>query len=268
MVENNRKANYEAMEFAKSYGADEIVVYDQEFQSYDYLKGFTYIGHQSKRRGFVRPRNELLDWFYESDYDYAFWIDANEKVSPTSMNEVETLFNAMRNGLETNAIVATMGIQISAERIAAKKRKDYKDSVYLLRSKKGYEWMHGLVIRNFKKYYGVGVYIDERCNPYKGTSEDIYFIRLLRRLFECQLCPTLIVSKPSNKTSTWMSKESGYDYPPVDIPIVDEYIKQNLPSFKGVKGVSVPDCVRLERVKTESLLDIKSYKPRAKKEKK
>ena len=40
MAENNRKANYEAMEFAKTYGADEIVVYDQEYQLQDYRKGF------------------------------------------------------------------------------------------------------------------------------------------------------------------------------------------------------------------------------------
>lgn len=260
MVDNNRKANYEAMEFAKSYGADEIVVYDQEYQQQDYHKGFTYIGHQEKRQGFVKPRNELLRWFYESDYDYAFWIDANEKVSTTCINEVETLFCALRHGTEVNCMMATMGIQISAERILAKKRRDYRKSVYLLRSKKGYEWFHGLIIRNFKKYCGTEIYIDERCDPLTGLSEDVYFPRLLRNLFECQLCPTLVVSKPANRTSTWMNDKKNYDYPVIDLPMLDEFIKQNLPKYKGIKGVAVPDCMRLERVNTESLMYIKPYR--------
>jgi len=265
MVENNRKANYEAMEFAKTYGADEIVVYDQEFKQEDYFNGFTYIGHQRHRQGFVKARNELLRWFYNSDYDYAFWIDANEKVSTTCINEVETIFCALRNGLEANCIVATMGIQVSDERIKAKKRKDYFTKVYLLRSKSGYHWMHGLTMRNFKKAYGAEVYIDERCDPRKGTSEDTYFIRLLRRLFECQLCPTLIVSKPSNKMSTWMENKDSYDYPRIDYPILDEYIRENLPKYKGLKGVKVPDFVCLERKNTQSLSYIKPYRAKRRK---
>ena len=260
MAENNRKANYEAMELAKTYGADEIVVYDQEFEPQDYRKGFTYIGHQERRQGFVKPRNELLRWFYESDYDYAFWIDANEKVSTSCLNEVETLFSALRNGLEVNCVMATMGIQISAERILAKKRKDYFNSVYLLRSKKGYEWFHGLIIRNYRKYYGAEIYIDERCDPLTGLSEDVYLPRLLRNLFECQLCPTLILSKPSNKTSTWMNEKKNYDYPVIDLPVLDEFIRQNLPKYEGIKGVAVPDCMRLERVNTQSLSYIKPYR--------
>ena len=260
MADNNRKKNHEAMEFAKTYGADEIVVYDQEYQQSDYRKGFTYIGHQKKRQGFVKPRNELLRWFYESDFDYAFWIDANEKVSTACINEVETLFYALRHGLEINCMMATMGIQISAERIMAKKRKDYFNSVYLLRSKKGYEWFHGLTIRNYRKYYGTEIYIDERCDPLTGLSEDVYFPRLLRHLFECQLCPTLILSKPSNKTSTWMNDKKNYDYPVIDLPILDEFIRENLPKYKGIKGVAVPDCMRLDRVKTESLSYIKPYR--------
>lgn len=260
MAENNRKANHSAMEFAKNYGADEIVVYAQEFQPQDYRDGFTYIGNEEKRQGFVKPRNELLHWFYESDCDYALWIDANEKVSLSSINELETIFGALRNGLEINCMLSTMGIQISAERILAKKRSDYKNSVYLLRSKKGYEWFHGMINRNYKKYYGAGIYIDERCDPLVGLSEDVYLPRLLRRLFECQLCPTLILSKPSNKTSTWMNEKGSYDYPPIDLPALDEFIRENLPKYKGIKGVPVPDCMRLERAQTESLMYIKPYR--------
>lgn len=260
MTDNNRKANYSAMEFAKTYGADEIVVYAQEFKPEDYKDGFTYIGNKETRQGFVTPRNELLKWFYESDYDYAFWVDANEKVSTSCINEIDTVFAALRNGLEINCMLATMGIQISAERLLAKKRKDYKNSVYLLRSKKGYEWFHGMINRNYKKYCGVEIYIDERCDPHTGLSEDVYLPRLLRRLFECQLCPTLILSKPSNKTSTWMNGKGSYDYPPIDLPKLDEFIGENLSRYKGVKGVSIPDCMRLERVNTESLLYIKPYR--------
>jgi len=66
MLDNNRQANFRAMRFAlDNYkNIDEFVIYDQEHQEGDFIRGFTYIGHQPKRQGFVKPRNELLKWFY------------------------------------------------------------------------------------------------------------------------------------------------------------------------------------------------------------
>lgn len=268
MLDNNREANFKAMNYAlENYkNIDGYIVYDQEHKESDYIRGFTYIGHQPKRQGFVKPRNELLKWFYNSDYDYAIWIDANETISPSTLNDLNTLTTALKHEvIDSNCIFATLGIQISQERMFAKQRKDYFDSVFVIRNKKGYEWLHGCIIKNFKKYYDTEIYIDERCDPWQGTSEDVYFSRLMRRLFCCQLCPTITVNKPSNKTSTWMNNASGYSYPPIDRPIVDTYIEENMHKYQHLQRGKIPNVVRLSRLKDETLGYLKPYKARKKK---
>ena len=267
MLENNRKANYDAMQYSKeNYGLDEYVVYDQEFEERDYKEGFTYIGHQEKRQGFVKPRNELLKYFYNSDADYAVLIDANEKITQSSLNDFSTVINALKTGeLEVNAIHTTMGIQISAERMAAKQSKDYFHNVYLIRSKKGYEWLHGYIIKNFKKYYDKEIYIDERCDPLKGISEDIYLPRIIRRLFPVQLCPTIVASKPSNKASTWMQGNSNYEYPPIDFPYIDQLVKENYEKIGDIVAKPIENVVKLKRVKDDNLQYLQPYKARKKK---
>ena len=264
MLDNNRKANLEAMQYAlDNYSIDEFVCYDQEFKEGDYLKKYNYIGHQKERQGFVIPRNELLKYFYNSDYDYAFLIDANEKITQSSLNDLETIFEALKTDkIRSNAILTTMGIQISAERMIAKQRKDYFNSVYLLRNKKGYEWIHGLIILNYKKYFNKEIYIDERCNPKTGIVEDVYFVRTLHRLFECQLCPTIVASKPSNKTSTWQQNANSYDYPITDNPTIDKMIKENLKNI-NIKGYEIDNIIRLDRIKDNNLQYLKKYKSRS-----
>lgn len=267
MLENNRKANMDAMKYAlENYAVDEFVVYDQEFQESDYIEGFTYIGHQKERQGFVKPRNELLKYFYNSDADYALWLDANEKVSQTSLNDLATIIaNLKEEKISSNVILSTLGIMISQERIFAKKRKDYFDNVYLIRCKKGYEWFHGMFMKNFKKYFNHEVYVDDRCDVWKGTNEDVYFIRLLHRLFECQLCPTIIMTKPSNKTSTWMQNEDNYNYPVADLPVIDAYIKENVEKYySDIIGDKINNVEKLDRIKDENLQYLKKYKPRKK----
>ena len=267
MLDNNRQINFKAMEFAKKhYPLDEFVVYDQEFLESDYKEGFTYIGHQDKRQGFVTPRNELLKYFYNSDADYAFWFDANETVSTPTLNDAVTVLKAIKdNIIDVDAIFSTLGIWVSQERIVAKKREDYHDNVWLTECRKNYNWMHGLLIKNWKKYYDMEVYIDSRCDPRVGSSEDVYFARLIQRLFNCYLCPTITMNKPNNKASTWMANESGYSYPPVDYAKVDEYISEIIDSYKKVRKVIVPNELIVPRVEDyrETLRD---YIPRTQKE--
>ena len=68
------------MEYGKThYPVDEFIVNDQEFMPQDYKPGFTYIGKHKERQGFVKGRNQLLEYFYNSDADYAIWMDAMER---------------------------------------------------------------------------------------------------------------------------------------------------------------------------------------------
>lgn len=266
MLENNRKANHAAMAYAKDYyPVDEFIVNDAEFLPDDYREGFTYIGHHAERQGFVKTRNQLLEYFYNSDADYAIWMDANGKVSKSTLNDFVSIVNAIKEGkVPVDVIYSTLGINISGERIAVKKLPDYNDSVYLVKFKSGYEWMHGLIMKNFKKYYGEEVYIDERCDPRKGTSEDIYFAKMLRERFDYRLAPTVVVTKPSNKTSTWVADKSGYKYPKPDYATVDGYIKENLTRQPPLAHVKTSNTIIISREETYKCW-LKPYKPKPKK---
>lgn len=266
MLDNNRKANHKAMQYAKEhYRVDEIVVNDQEFDESDYREGFTYLHRTyTPRAGFVNTRNELLKYFYNSDADYAVWMDANGKVTKSSLNDFDTVLSlALMGDLEVDVIYSTLGINISGERIQAKKMPDYMKNVYLVNFKSGYDWLHGMMMVNFKKKYGEEHYIDERCDPRKGTSEDIYLARLFKRLYNVRLCPTITISKPSNKTSTWVADKGGYKYPPVDNPTVDAYIDEYLKS----KEIKPHDKTGKTYKYPRTMLGIsllKPYKPKAK----
>nr|DAH56628.1 MAG TPA: synthase [Caudoviricetes sp.] len=267
MLPNNRQANHKAMQYAReNYDVDEFVVNDQEFEASDYVEGFKYLhGTYTQRGGFVKTRNELLSYFYNSDADYAIWMDANGRVTKSSLNDLDTLIQAAKAGNFVGDVVySTLGINISGERIDAKKMPDYMDNVYLVNFKGGYDWLHGMMMVNLKKKYGEEHYIDDRCDPRKGTSEDIYLARLFKRLYDVRLCPTITVSKPSNKTSTWVADKSGYKYPPVDNKTVDAYINEYLkandikPHDKTHKTYKYPRTAR-------NISYLKPYKPKPKK---
>lgn len=270
MTDNNREVNKKAMEYAKQYysGIDEFVVNDQEFKPEDYLDGFTYIGHHDKRIGFVAARNQLLDWFYTSEYDYAVWMDANAKVSQSTLNDFITVVEAAKAGeLKPDVVISTLGLMIYQERIFAKQMKDYFDNVHLVKFDAdagiGYHTMHCMFMSNFAKKYNMPVYIDYRCDPKQGTSEDTYFIRICKRLFNCRMCPTIIVTKPSNKTSTWVSDKKGYDYPPVDFKLLDKYISLTLETLKYTSKEQDDmnyTLIRKEPYKSQ----LQAYKPRTK----
>lgn len=232
MLENNRKVNNIAVDFAlEHYTVDMIAINDQEFKDYDYREDdrIQYIGRHPERRGFVNGRNDLLRWFYNSDYDWAVWLDGNAKITKTSLNDFVTVTEAIKAGeVEVDVILSTLGIYISSARIDARRAKDHLENVKLTKVE-GTEnaWMHAMFMKNFKKEYGMEVYIHETCDPRKGLSEDVYFVQLVKRLFEVRLCPTITVSKPSNKTSTWVADKANYSYPPVDWKMISRMVKSS-----------------------------------------
>ena len=94
MLPNNRDINKKAMDSNYTHlKLDEYVVYDQCFEDKDFDDRFTYIGHAKERMGWVTPRNELLKYFYNSDFDYAFWIDDNSTVSKSIFNDLKTIID-------------------------------------------------------------------------------------------------------------------------------------------------------------------------------
>ena len=128
MLPNNRDINKKAMDSTYTHlNLDAFVVYDQCFEETDFDDRFIYIGHATERMGWVTPRNELLKYFYNSDFDYAFWIDANSTISSTCLNDVLSIFDAIRNDKlpQVDTVFGTLGMWVSQERIVLKQAEDY-----------------------------------------------------------------------------------------------------------------------------------------------
>ena len=273
MLPNNRSFNLKAMKETRDLlGLDCCAVYDQCFSDTDYteLYGFEYIAHSTERMGWVEPRNKLLEHFYNSDFDYAFWIDANSTVSKPTLNDLLTIIKAVQEDRlsDVDAIFSTLGIWVSQDRIKYKSASDYFDNVHLIptRNNKSYNWMHGLLHKNFKKYYNQEFYIDSRCDTRKGTPDDVYFARVLQKYTASYVAPTVVINKPNSKAScTWANSKGTYDYPPVLFDELDGYILENTETFGyHITNKSVLREVVLPRVETGKS-EIKPYTPRSKK---
>lgn len=228
---------------------DAWAIYDQCFHDSEYDSRITYIGHQQERMGWVISRNALLKYFYDSDYDYCFWIDANSTISKPCLNDLQTVLKAVRDGTLFNCdtIFSTLGIWCSQERMRVKKQSDFFDNVYVLpvRGGKAYNWMHGLIHKNFKKFYNQEFYIDDRCDTNIGIAEDVYFSRLLKTYTNAYLAPNICINKPNSNKSCDRNDGTGkYVYPPVEYETIDKYIIEN--SYKlGYKHIN-PNQVRKE----------------------
>ena len=267
MLENNREKNREAQKYANDNykGIDKFIVYDQCYEDGDYIDGFEYMANAKEPQGFIKSRNELLKYFYNSDYDYAVWIDGNKTISKTSMNDFLTLIDAVKNEkIDLDFIFSTIGINISSERMEIKKRPDYFKNVYLLYKIHGYGWFHGLFMKNIKKYYDDEIYMREDCDVWKGLNEDVYFAILVRMLYDTYLCPTIVVNTPSNKTSTWMCNKDSYDYPEIDYITLKEMALEESKNHKCRISDKRKNVYKLDRIKDDTLKDLKPYKKRGK----
>ena len=273
MLPNNRDINKKAISSNyEQLNLDEYVVYDQCFEITDFDPRYTYIGHANQRMGWVIPRNELLKYFYNSDYDYAFWIDANSTVSRSTLNDLLTIIDSVKKDKlsEIDGIFGTLGMWISQDRIQCKSADDFMDNVHLIPAKpnRSYNWMHGLIHKNFKKYYNQEFYIDERCDTKQGTPDDVYFSRLLRNFTNTYIAPTVIVNKPSSKAScTWSNEKGTYDYPPVLFDEVDRYIMESASknNYHAVNMLAMRKEIILPRIEDQYRSLLKPYEPRKKK---
>lgn len=265
MRPNNRAANARCMaKHRQQIGPDGVMVAAQCFEEGDYEPDVEYVVRSPEGLGFVGARNALLEAFYRSDYDYAVWMDANSWFSESTLNDVETLLDAVRCGaVGFDAVFSTLGIMADGDRQTCKTKADYFRRVHLMPAVRGNcDWMHGLVMANLRKRYGWSPLIDERCDPCKGTSEDVFFARLLKRACRCAKLPTAVVSKPAAKTSTWMSDAGAYAYPPIDHAAVDGLVDEAMagrPRF----GERYNGGIVFDRLQTDSIADLRAYVPRS-----
>lgn len=246
---------------------DSMVIFDQCYSESDYLDGINYIGKSSKPMGIVSSANLLLDWFYHSDFDYGFYIDADCKVSNASTNDLLTVLDALKSGKldRCDAIFATMNLWPSTARGYYKQQCDYFENVHIIPISFGrsYNNMNGLIFKNFSKFYNQKIKIDERCNPKTGVYEDIYFSKQLKALFSCYLMPTVAIDTGDAKSSTWQPENNNYSYDPADHEVIDRLrlesiLKYNLRDFSKSR---VKQEIVLQRV-DEKRDCMRAYKKR------
>lgn len=271
MKENTRAINNKSIKKnIDTIAIDGWAVYDQMFEDSDKLPNVSYIADAKEPKGWIASRNGLLEYFYESDYDYAFWIDANSTVSGPTLNDVDTIVKALQSDkLDCcDAIFSTLGMWNSQERKDIKSLPDSCTHVHVIPNKcsKGYNWMHGLFIKNFNKYYGTKFFIDERMDTHKGLAEDVYFARLLNMHVKSYLAPSVVLNKPNSNFSTaWANGTGKYNYPPVKFQEIDRIITENSKKY-GYPFLNENHLFEpfiLERTEY-NIASVKPFKPRTK----
>lgn len=280
MKDNNRKKNIEfVLRNAKVLSADKTIILGQCLNQADTKQlscaGVEIFSNYNEPLGFVKSRNILLEYFYNSDYDYALWMDANSTISKSTLNTFLTVMKALKEEqIDVDAIFSSIGIMNNNERIKLAAADDYFDVAKLLPASKYSvticSWLHGCFMKNYKKYYNHKVFIDTRCDPNEGLPEDAYLSTLIRKTFSnCYLCPSITVSKPPAKTSTWMSEmknESGkptYAYPPIKWEELKQLVKEQQSEL--VDKLKSSYIIELKRVDEYKDL-LTSYQPRKRKQ--
>jgi len=270
MTENSRKINLDNLRKLKETEfkyVDEVVICDQCFEEGDYIEGFKYLGPYGKMpHGCLDARNILFHWFYNSDYDYAILMDARESLSKSGLNAFVTLVNNIRNNIiDVDVIQSTLGISISQERIADKQRSDYKNSLYI-RPSRVQPHLHHCFISNFKKKYGLELYIEPEtvfADNFKVT-DDLYFITKLERYFDLYLIGEMVVNTGPQSASLWATAKGsestkGIPWKKELNKVLDKYC-DTVFGYKSYPG----SPIILERCDSYKE-DLSEYKPRSKK---
>lgn len=278
MRDNNRAVNTKyILRNVSLMKADKYIVYSQCFNDIDYHNlsndSIEIIGNYQEPQGFVKTRNDLLQYFYSSDYDYAIWLDANSNITSSTFNSYLTLLDAIRNEkVDIDCAFSSIGIMNSQERINLASNDDYFDLLKLLPANRysirNCAWLHCCFMKNIYKYYMQTVFINSNCDPKIGLPEDAYLSTLLRQYYRCYLCPSIVVSKPPAKTSTWMNNtlnENGkatYGYPPIEWDKLEQMIKEDVDK-KLVGNFENYNIIELSRV-IDFKDDLKEFKSRKK----
>lgn len=272
---NTKKLNKEALlRTMESFPDVDHIFFEQEFEPDDFIDSprVKYIAGNPKRQGFIPPRNALLKWFYNSDYDYAIFRDAGDVISKPTSNDFATLLDAVKNDKlpKLPLIQTTIGIVVDGDRMALKQASDYFDNITVKPCTNNNGELHFAFHLNYKKYYGDEPYIHPSCTHFNGISDDRYFVLLLKTLYGCWCCPTVMSGRMMGgaSASTWApGKTDGkMGYPPIDFKKTMALVYQEIEAngWKFNKYPNQDAWFKIPRLEQYKEL-LKPYKPRKKK---
>ena len=153
-----------------------IYILAQGYNEEDYIVDpqITYLGKYAEPIGAQRARNELLKWFYNSEYEYGIFSDDDAFIVPTP--SVKNFYEELENNTEKFAnarldICYSRNMQYSPFNEEDVEDIEFHNKHYRF----GYArsgWLCWALFRNFKKAYGKEFYQNEEIDPTKTMGYD------------------------------------------------------------------------------------------------
>ena len=153
-----------------------IYINAQNYKEEDYLDdpAVIYLFKHEEGVGPMRARNEMLEWFYESNYEYMILSDDDAFLAPTG--SAKDFFKELRNNVEK---FTKIPMDVCYSRNMQYKPANRKDIDRCEIRGKKWElnfcancWLCWVVIRNFKKAYGDVQLMDEEVKPWENKGYD------------------------------------------------------------------------------------------------
>ena len=153
-----------------------IYIIAQGYKKEDYLEDpqITYLAKYDEPIGAQQARNELLKWFYGSDYEYGIFSDDDAFIVPT--DTVKNFYEELENNTEKFTenrldICYSRNMQYSPFNQADVEGIEFHNKNYQF----GYArsgWICWALFRNFKKAYDKEFYQDVTIDPTKTMGYD------------------------------------------------------------------------------------------------
>ena len=192
-----------------------IYILAQGYKDTDYLDDpqVTYLGKYAEPIGAQKARNELLQYFYNSDYEYGIFSDDDAFIIPTATvkNFYEELEEDTQKFIDAHLdIVYSRNMQYSPFNEGDVRAIDTHSDNYFF----GYarsSWLCWVLFRNFKKAYGQEYYQDENIDPklHQGYDDTDFCYKLHQSglwSMSNPLFQLLLLNSEENNSTLFMGK--------------------------------------------------------------
>lgn len=153
-----------------------IYINAQNYREEDYLDDpqIMYLFRHESGVGPMRARNECLEWFYNSGYEYMILSDDDAFLAPT--RSAKDFYQEIQDNVERFTkvpmdICYARNMQYRPFNRADAERAEIRGKMWELNFLT-HHWLCWVLIRNFKKAYNDEQYMDETVEPWKNKGYD------------------------------------------------------------------------------------------------
>lgn len=245
-----------------------IYINAQNYKEEDYLDDpqITYLFKHEKGVGAQRARNELLEWFYNSNYEWMIISDDDSFLAPTESTKM--FFKELEQYPEKFKsipldICYSRNMQFEPFDVYDVQRAEYRSNRWDFEYR-GSSWLCWTVIRNFKKAYGNEEYQDETIDPTKtmGYDDTDFSLTLASKGYKSWRLPTLQLL-PFNAGENHSSIFNGVVNPMYRIRNMsitrNKFLTRNEAGFLDWEGFRVknhqPRGISIARIEKNTVMD-------------